>query len=123
MDGRKEINIEVGANIKREREKAGLTQEQFSEMIGLGSKSLSAVERGTVGISLAALRRICNALSISSDAILFPNAPENDISNLSKRLQRLTPEQYELADAIMNKLLEAFALADKKSDTYKRDEK
>lgn len=119
MDGKKEINIEVGANIKREREKAGLTQEQFSEMIGLGSKSLSAVERGTVGISLAALRRICNTLSISSDAILFPNAPENDISNLSKRLQRLTPEQYEIAYAIMNKLLEAFALADKKTDTYK----
>lgn len=113
MNVKKDINIEIGANIKREREKAGLTQDQFSEMIGIGSKSLSAIERGTVGISLSALRRVCNTLSISSDALLFPNAPENDISNLAKRLQRLTPEQYEIANSIMGKLLEAFALEKK----------
>lgn len=107
---KKDINIEIGINIKKEREKAGFTQDQFSEMIGLGSKSLSAIERGTVGISLTTLRKVCNTLSISSDAILFPNAPENDISNLAKRLQRLTPEQYEIANSIMNKLLEAFSL-------------
>lgn len=113
MDVKKDINIEIGANIKREREKAGLTQDQLSEMIGLGSKSLSAIERGTVGISLTALRKVCNTLSISSDAILFPSVPENDISNLAKRLQRLTPEQYEIANSIMNKLLEAFSLENK----------
>ena len=55
MATKKEINILVGINIKREREKAGLTQDQFSEMLGIGSKSLSAVERGVVGISLTTL--------------------------------------------------------------------
>ena len=110
MKAKKEINIEIGMNIKKEREKAGFTQDQFSEMIGLGPKSLSAIERGTVGISLTTLRKICSTLSISGDAVLFPNAPENDISNPAKRLQRLTPEQYEIANSIMNKLFEAFSL-------------
>ena len=49
MDSKKDINISIGGNIKKAREKAGLTQERLSELIGIGPKSLSAVERGTVG--------------------------------------------------------------------------
>lgn len=57
MQERKEINIEIGQRIKEAREKAGLTQERFSELIGLGPKSVSALERGTVGISLTTLKK------------------------------------------------------------------
>lgn len=46
MNQKKQINSIVGQNIKREREKAGYTQERFSELIGIGPKSLSAIERG-----------------------------------------------------------------------------
>ena len=59
MQGKKQINVEIGARIKEEREKAGLTQERFSELIGLGTKSVSAFERGTVGISFNTLKKIC----------------------------------------------------------------
>ena len=110
---KKEINVEVGINIKREREKAGLTQERFSEMIGLEVKSLSTVECGNVGISMTTLRRICTALSISSDAILFPDTHKNDTSDLTKRLERLTPEQFEIAENMIRELLKAFALKEK----------
>lgn len=57
MQDKKQINIEIGARIKDEREKAGLTQEKFSELIGLGPKSVSAFERGTVGISFTTLKK------------------------------------------------------------------
>ncbi len=86
MQEKKQINVEIGARIKEEREKAGLTQERFSELIGLGSKSVSAFERGTVGISFTTLKK------------------------LSKRLERLSPRQYAIAKKIVLKLLEAFSL-------------
>ena len=35
MESKKELDKLVGENIKRERVKAGLTQERFSEMIGM----------------------------------------------------------------------------------------
>lgn len=57
MQEKKQINVEIGARIKEEREKAGLTQERFSELIGLGTKSVSAFERGTVGISFTTLKK------------------------------------------------------------------
>ena len=70
MKDKKELNVLVGINIKREREKAGFTQDQFSEMLGIGSKSLSAIERGVVGISLTTLLKVCDILSVSTNTIL-----------------------------------------------------
>ena len=112
MQDKKQINIEIGARIKEEREKAGLTQERFSELIGLGPKSVSAFERGAVGISFTTLKKICQVLSISSDQILFGKVPhnENDLSELTSRLERLSPRQYDIAKDIIFKLLEAFSL-------------
>lgn len=110
MKEKKDINILVGTNIKREREKAGYTQERFSEMIGIGTKSLSAIERGTVGASLSLLVRICNVLSISSNSLLFENTPKNDVQGLSERLERVNPSQYAIARDIICKLVEAFSI-------------
>ena len=97
--------------IKKARERAGLTQERFSELIGMGTKSVSALERGTVGISLSTLQKICRILSISSDDILFDEkAAENDVQILTARLKRLSPAQFEIANDILNKLMEAFVI-------------
>lgn len=110
MDSKKEINISIGSNIKKAREKAGLTQEQLSEMIGIGPKSLSAVERGTVGISITTLQKICNILPVSSDSLIFGSDTQNDVKGLVQRLERLTPKQYEIARDTLYMLLKAFDL-------------
>ena len=92
MPEKKDLNVLIGTNIRQAREAAGFTQEKFSEMIGIGPKSLSAIERGTVGISLAALKRVCSTLSVSSDSIIFGRTEENDVSALTARLALLTEE-------------------------------
>ncbi|MCM1217190.1 MAG: helix-turn-helix domain-containing protein [Roseburia sp.] len=110
MQKKKSINVEIGANIKRERENAGYTQDEFSELIGLGTKSLSAAERGVVGLSLTSLRKICQVLSIPSDALIFGRQPDNDISDLMGRMERLSPAQLDIAKKVFKNLLAAFAL-------------
>ena len=110
MKDKKELNILVGSNIKRERSKAGYTQEQFSEKIGIGVKSLSAIERGTVGVSLTTLVKICNILSISSNTLLFENSHKNNVESISERLENLTPEQFEIAHKALCNVLDAFSL-------------
>lgn len=117
MEEKKSINVLVGANIKRERERYGYTQEQFSELIGFETKSLSAIERGIVGVSLPALKRICQVLSISSDRLLFgETTPPSCTLDLVQRLERLTPAQYRIASDMLNKILEAFYLSEPDSD-------
>ena len=111
MTNKQDFNILVGANLKRARENAGLTQERFSDLLGIGPKSLSAIERGTVGISLFALRRACEILAISADDLVFSPTEKNDISETAAKLERLSPEQFEITNDLFNKLLEAFCLS------------
>lgn len=110
MDGRKDLNVLVGANIKREREKAGFTQDQFSELLGIGSKSLSSIERGVVGVSLTTLLKICDALHISANALLYEQAQKNDADSITMQLQRLSPEQFQIASDVITNLIKAFSL-------------
>ena len=112
MQQKKEINVIVGANIKQARENRGLTQERLSEMMGIGVKSLSAIERGVVGISLTQMKKVCELLDISSDTLLFGAAEQRDLSDITRRLQRLTPAQYDIAESILTKLIEAYRLKD-----------
>ena len=118
MTEKEQINRIVGSNIKRERAKAGFTQERFSEMLGIGPKSLSAIERGTVGISLTLLCRICKVLSITSDSLLFVPKSRNEVQAMTEKLELLTPEQMSIANDVLGKLLEAFAL---KTDENRMD--
>ena len=68
MKEKKPINIEVGQYVKQYREEAGLTQEVFAELIGLGVKHVSAIECGAVGVSLSTLRRMSRVLSVPADS-------------------------------------------------------
>ena len=110
MDGRKDLNILIGANIKREREKAGFTQDQFSELLGIGSKSLSSIERGVVGVSLATLMNICDILHISANALLYKQTRKNDADSILLQLQMLSEEQFEIASDVIKDLIKAFSL-------------
>ena len=87
-----------------------MTQERLSEKMQLGVKSLSAIERGVVGVSLTTLKKLCVLLSVSSDSLLFGNMERNDVQELTAKLERLTPKQFEIANDIFNSLLESFAL-------------
>ena len=102
--------ITMGLKIAYYRKKAGYTQERFSELIGIGPKSLSAIERGMVGVSLQLLLRVSTLLSISTDTILLPECNKNNVDDLVARLQKLSPRQFALVRDIVYKLLEGFAI-------------
>ena len=113
MKEKKQINIDIGQRVKQYREAAGLTQEAFSELIGLGVKHVSAIECGAVGVSLSTLKKACLVLSIPADVLLFggDRADEQqnqleELQELTARISRLPPKKYVVVKDILNKLLE-----------------
>lgn len=61
----------IGQNVKRHRQKQGLTQEALAEAANLSEKHLSAVENGRLdNISIGYLIDIANALSIDYKVLL-----------------------------------------------------
>ena len=71
MRVKKEINIQIGEQIKTAREQAKLTQEQLAERVDVSPQYISDLERGVVGISIPTLKRVCITLGVSSDQIHF----------------------------------------------------
>lgn len=117
MKEKKPINIEVGQYVKQCREDAGLTQESFAELIGLGVKHVSAIECGAVGVSLPTLRRMSRVLSVPADVLLFGSPDETEqqgriyeLQGLFSRLSRLPPGKFRVVKDIIDKLLEALAM-------------
>ena len=109
MRDKKEINIQIGNKIKTARERAGLTQQEFGELVSLGTKNVSDIERGVAGTTVSTLKRICEKLSISSDLILFGDNEKNDVAYLSEKLKRLTPEQFKIIETLLNQIFKMFA--------------
>lgn len=113
MRAKKEINIHIGNEIRIARERAGLTQEQFGELVSLGTKNVSDIERGVAGITISTLKRICEKLSISSDLIIFGDKGTNDVEYLADRMARLPPDQFEAVKDFLNQTFQLFARLDK----------
>lgn len=116
MKEKKPINIEVGQNVKQVRESVGLTQERLAELIGLGEKHVSSVERGAVGVSLPTLRQLCVRLSVPADMILFGAGSENEqdertaaLQLITDRLSHLPDDDFWAAKDVLDKLLEIMA--------------
>ena len=110
---KKALDVQVGLQIKKAREAAGYTQDKFAEMIGMGTKNVSAIERGVVGVSLSTVKKICETLHISSDSLIMEEPCDIDIDKLDflvERIKRLSPKQFDLMLDVNNKIFEAFAL-------------
>lgn len=111
MREKKEINVQVGRQVRRAREAAGLTQERFAELIGISPQNVSCVERGLAGVSLTVLRRMCEILHVSSDTLLMGASGSNDVDDIAERLRQLPPEQFRVVQEAINRILELTSLS------------
>ena len=107
MREKKEINVQIGEQIRAAREQAKLTQEQFAERIEVSPQYISDLERGIVGISVSTLKRLCLTLGISSDQILLGKHPNNDIDAIAEKCKRLSEKQFSILSDIIDKYIEA----------------
>lgn len=126
MRKKKEINVQIGKQIKQAREEGRLTQEQLAEAVDVSPQYVSDLERGVVGVSLGTLRNICLTLGVSSDRILFSKATEFDFSLLEAKCRTLSREQLLLLSDMVSGFVDAILLEQKNkalSQTAERENK
>ena len=105
MRVKKEVNIQIGEQIKAAREEAGQTQEQLAEAIEVSPQYISDLERGVVGISVSTLKRLCVCLAISSDRILFDWQAEGYALAIGERCKGLSNRQFRQVLEILDRLI------------------
>ena len=102
MREKKEINIQIGEQVRVAREQAKLTQEALAEKIEVSPQYVSDLERGVVGVALPTLKRLCCVLGVSSDQILFGAQLQDRGVILSNACNSLNAEQFELLLEMIN---------------------
>lgn len=61
---------QLGINLKKVREKAGKTQQELAELVGIHVSYLSRIERGVVNPSYDVLENIAKALKVKSSSFI-----------------------------------------------------
>ena len=107
---KKELNMKIGERIKRSRERACLTQERFAEVIDVSVQYVSDLERGKTGTSIPTLIKICNALHVSSDYILFNRNESDKLSELLGKLQTVSENELSIIEDGITVLIKAFSV-------------
>ena len=64
-------NPDIGIIIRRQREYAGMTQEQLGEACGLSASFVGHIERGSRKLSVESLYKVASVLHVSTDYLLF----------------------------------------------------
>ena len=67
------LNTEMGNRIKSLRKEKGLTREHLAEKADISTQFLADIESGSKGMSAATLYKLCRALCVSGDYLLFGN--------------------------------------------------
>ena len=70
---------EFGNNIRRERVRAGLTQEQLAEKADLNPRTIQKVEAGHINILVTTLAKIQAAIGCSWLALLGPDVKRRGV--------------------------------------------
>ena len=69
----------IGENIRRAREKAGLTQDELAQKLGYKTRSsIAKIENGTNDIPQSKIAKIAEALNTTPSVIMGWDNPEND---------------------------------------------
>lgn len=62
----KDIDVLVGKNLRRLRTRAGLTQDQLGEKIGVDGNVIAQIEGAVRGMGKSMMTRLCNSLKIET---------------------------------------------------------
>lgn len=107
MREKKEINIQIGEQVRIAREQVKLTQEALAEKIDVSPQYISDLERGVVGIALPTLKKLCSTLGVASDQILFGTQVQDRGVVLSNACNSLTKEQFDILLDMVNCFVKA----------------
>ena len=100
---------EMGKRISMRRKQLGLTQEELAEKAGLTSQTISTAETGSKALRPANIVKLCSALEISADYLLFGETSAMDYGIMSQKVSQLPPTLYRHLEDIINSFLAAFA--------------
>ncbi len=96
---------EIGKRINARRKELNITQEKLAEKMDVSIQMISNLEQGKKAIRPENLVKLCNALDVSADHILRGVHSDAEISEISIKYAKLTPENQKLVEMLIDSLI------------------
>lgn len=108
-----EILRQIGRRLYDRRKQLNMTQDKLAELAGVTGQTISIAELGKKAMRADTIIRICGALEISADYLLFGDISLHDASALIPKVSQLSPAQYRYLEDIINSFISAVSLNEK----------
>ncbi len=95
------FNLEAGNRIRKRREYLGYTREQLAELADISPYFLSCIECGSKGMSVTTLMKMCDALKLTADYILFGIKEKTGNSELMEIFKNIDPQYIPYAEELL----------------------
>ena len=87
------------------RKALGLTQEQVAEKIDVSIQMISNLELGRKAIRPENMVKICTALNVSADYLLFGHNSQEENLELARKIEKLSPEHQHIIELLVDSLI------------------
>ena len=104
---------EMGQRLSARRKQLRLTQEEVAERADMTTQTISTAENGIKALRPENIIKLCGALKISADYLLFGTISSDDQSVLFSKVSQLSPAQYRHLEDIVNSFIAAVIPDDK----------
>lgn len=104
------LNKQMGARIRAQREYLGITREGLCNYVSISPQFLSEIERGIKGVSAETLYKLCEGLGMSADFVLMGKNSISDVSMISRTLATLDQKYIPLAEDLLKTFFKTVAL-------------
>lgn len=107
MQPEKDYNLMVGLRIREIRESLSMTRAQFASLCDISESFLAAVERGQKSITSKTMYKLCSAVRVSADYLLFGREHGFEKDAILELLNGLDEEYLEPAIHILSEYCKA----------------
>jgi transcriptional regulator with XRE-family HTH domain len=94
----------MGQRILARRKALGLTQDDLAEKIGVTPPMISNLEQGKKAIRPDNLAKVCKALDVSTDFILYGSNSDSRINDVVEKLPHLTDAELQVVSDMIDAL-------------------
>lgn len=96
---------QIGKRLYKRRKQLQLTQDELAEQADVTAQTISTAELGKKAMRADTIVRVCSALDISADYLLFGTITPQDMSLLSQKISQLSPDQYRHLETVIDSFI------------------
>lgn len=106
----------IGTRVQEQRKKLGYSREKLAEVADISNSFLADIEHGIKNFSVPLLFRLCKALGVSADYLLFGKTEASDLSGICQMLSGLDTKYLPHLEELLGAYIKSINVADSREN-------